>query len=68
MYIKCAIDRFYPALYPKAPKCLKKTAMFLSSGDADMYDGANRPFHHTIDKFFLSYIPEIEIDLSGTMC
>ena len=38
--LKCVIDRFYSALYPTAPKSLKKTAMFLSSGDPEMYDGA----------------------------
>lgn len=38
--LKCAIDRFYSAAYPNKPKCLKKIAMFLSSGDPDMYDGA----------------------------
>lgn len=38
--LKCAIDRFYAAAYPKKPPRLKKAAMFLSSGDPDMYDGA----------------------------
>ena len=38
--LKCAIDRFYSALYPAAPSTLKKVAMFLSSGDPDMYTGA----------------------------
>ena len=38
--LKCAIDRFYAAAYPAKPPKLKKVAMFLSSGDADMYDGA----------------------------
>ena len=38
--LKCVIDRFYSAAYPRKPEKLKKTAMFLSSGDADMYDGA----------------------------
>ena len=38
--IKCAIDRFYAALYPNKPKNLSKVAMFLSSGDPNMYDGA----------------------------
>jgi len=38
--LKCVLDRFYSAAYPKKPKNLKKVAMFLSSGDADMYDGA----------------------------
>jgi len=38
--LKCAVDRFYSALYPKAPATLRKVAMFLSSGDPDMYDGA----------------------------
>ena len=38
--LKCVIDRFYSAAYPRKPKNLKKVAMFLSSGDADMYKGA----------------------------
>jgi multimeric flavodoxin WrbA len=38
--LKCAIDRFYAAAYPNKPAKLKKVAMFLSSGDPDMYDGA----------------------------
>lgn len=38
--LKCAIDRFYAAAYPQKPPKLAKTAMFLSSGDANMYDGA----------------------------
>lgn len=38
--LKCVIDRFYSAAYPKKPKKLKKVAMILSSGDPDMYDGA----------------------------
>ena len=38
--LKCAVDRFYSVLYPKAPETLQKVAMFLSSGDSDMYDGA----------------------------
>ena len=38
--LKCALDRFYSAAYPRKPKNLKKVAMFLSSGDADMYEGA----------------------------
>lgn len=38
--LKCAIDRFYAAAYPRKPKRLKKVAMILSSGDAEMYDGA----------------------------
>lgn len=37
--LKCVIDRFYSAAYPKKPPKLKKTAMILSSGGADMYDG-----------------------------
>ncbi|MBR3266053.1 MAG: flavodoxin family protein [Erysipelotrichaceae bacterium] len=50
--LKCAIDRFYSVLYPKAPKTLKKTAMFLSSGDPDMYEGAR--FSYEGD--FLGYL------------
>lgn len=38
--LKCAIDRFYAAAYPKKPPHLKKAAMILSSGDSNMYDGA----------------------------
>ena len=38
--LKCVIDRFYSAAYPSKPPKLKKVAMILSSGDADMYDGA----------------------------
>ena len=38
--LKCCIDRFYCKLYPKRPEKLSKIAMFLSSGDPDMYDGA----------------------------
>jgi multimeric flavodoxin WrbA len=38
--LKCAIDRFYAAAYPQKPSRLKKIAMILSSGDANMYDGA----------------------------
>ena len=37
---KCVIDRFYSAAYPVKPPRLKKAAMILSSGAADMYDGA----------------------------
>lgn len=38
--LKCVIDRFYSATYPQKPPKLKKTAMILSSGDSNMYDGA----------------------------
>lgn len=38
--LKCAIDRLYSAAYPRKPAHLKKAAMILSSGDANMYDGA----------------------------
>lgn len=38
--LKCAIDRFYAAAYPQKPPNLKKAALILSSGDANMYDGA----------------------------
>lgn len=38
--LKCVIDRFYSAAYPAKPPYLKKIAMILSSGDANMYDGA----------------------------
>ncbi len=50
--LKCAIDRFYSALYPTAPVSLKKVAMFLSSGDDNMYDGAK--FSYEGD--FLGYL------------
>lgn len=50
--LKCVIDRFYSALYPKAPASLKKAAMFLSSGDPDMYDGAKFSY----DGDFLGYL------------
>jgi hypothetical protein len=46
------IDRFYSALYPKAPETLKKVAMFLSSGDDDMYEGAKFSY----DGDFLGYL------------
>ena len=38
--LKCVLDRFYSAAYPSRPPKLKKVAMILSSGDANMYDGA----------------------------
>lgn len=38
--LKCTLDRFYSAAYPRKPKNLKKAAMILSSGDANQYDGA----------------------------
>ncbi len=38
--LKCVLDRFYAAAYPQRLPHLKKAAMILSSGDADMYDGA----------------------------
>lgn len=38
--LKCVIDRFYAAAYPSKPPKLKKAAMFLSSGDPEMYNGA----------------------------
>ena len=50
--LKCAVDRFYSALYPKAPATLRKVAMFLSSGDPDMYAGAR--FSYEGD--FLGYL------------
>ena len=50
--LKCAIDRFYAALYPAAPASLKKAAMFLSSGDPDMYVGAKFSY----DGDFLDYL------------
>ena len=50
--LKCVIDRFYSALYPTAPRTLKKVAMFLSSGDPEMYDGAKFSY----DGDFLRYL------------
>jgi multimeric flavodoxin WrbA len=50
--LKCAIDRFYSALYPKAPECLKYVSMFLTSGDKDQYTGARFSF----DGDFLGYL------------
>ncbi len=50
--LKCTIDRFYSTLYPSAPATLKKVAMFLSSGDPDMYDGARFSY----DGDFLGYL------------
>jgi multimeric flavodoxin WrbA len=50
--LKCAVDRFYSVLYPAAPKSLRKAAMFLSSGDPDMYDGARFSFEGD----FLGYL------------
>ena len=38
--LKCTLDRFYSAAYPRKPRNLKKVAMILSSGDPEMYDGA----------------------------
>ena len=37
---ECVIDRFYSAAYLRGPKNLKKVAMILSSGDANMYEGS----------------------------
>ncbi len=50
--LKCVIDRFYSILYPAAPVSLKKVAMFLSSGDPEMYDGAKFSY----DGDFLGYL------------
>lgn len=50
--LKCVIDRFYSALYPTAPATLRKVAMFLSSGDDDMYEGAKFSY----DGDFLGYL------------
>ena len=38
--LKCTVDRFYTAAYPSKPPKLRKVAMFLSSGDPDMYEVA----------------------------
>ncbi len=50
--LKCAIDRFYAAAYPAKPPKLQKTAMILSSGDDNMYDGAMFSFQGD----FLDYL------------
>lgn len=50
--LKCVIDRFYSALYPKAPESLKYVSMFLASGDKDQYTGARFSF----DGDFLGYL------------
>ncbi len=50
--LKCVLDRFYSAAYPTKPPKLKKAAMILSSGDADMYDGAMFSFQGD----FLDYL------------
>lgn len=38
--LKCAVDRFYAFLSPDKKGRLAKMAMFLASGDPDMYEGA----------------------------
>ena len=38
--LKCAIDRFYAALFPEKPQPLQRTVMLLASGDENVYDGA----------------------------
>jgi len=50
--LKCVLDRFYSIDYPTKPRNLKKVAMILSSGYADMYDGAK--FSYQGD--FLDYL------------
>ncbi len=50
--LKCAIDRFYAALYPKAPARLQSAAMFLASGDPAMDAGARFSFEGD----FLGYL------------
>lgn len=50
--LKCVIDRFYAAAYPRKPKNLKKVAMFLSSGDNYMYKGAKFSY----DGDFVGYL------------
>ena len=50
--LKCVIDRFYASLYPTAPERLKNVAMFLSSGDPEMYEGAQFSY----DGDFLGYL------------
>ncbi len=50
--LKCVIDRFYAVAYPSKPKNLKKVAMFLSSGDDNMYVGAKFSY----DGDFVGYL------------
>ena len=50
--LKCVLDRFYSAAYPSKPPKLQKVAMILSSGDANMYDGAMFSFQGD----FLDYL------------
>ena len=50
--LKCAIDRFYSALYPEAPESLKYISMFMASGDEDQYIGARFSFEGD----FLGYL------------
>ncbi len=50
--LKCVIDRFYALRYPTAPERLKKIAMFLASGDAEMDLGARFSFEGD----FLGYL------------
>ena len=50
--LKCVIDRFYSSLYPVAPNSLQKIAMFLSSGDDNMYEGAKFSYNGA----FLGYL------------
>ena len=48
--LKCALDRFYSAAYPRKPRNLKKVAMILSSGDLKMYDGAMFSYKYVLTK------------------
>ena len=49
--LKCTIDRFYASGFPEDLANLKKIAMFLSSGDPDMYDGALFSLHGDFEDF-----------------
>ena len=49
--LKCVIDRFYASGFPEDLTNLKKIAMFLSSGDPDMYDGALFSLHGDFEDF-----------------
>ena len=53
-HLKCVIDRFYAALYPKErkPARLTRAALLLASGAPDVYDGAR--FSYEGD--FLGYL------------
>ena len=61
--LKCAIDRFYSAAYPDRPEHLRAAAIFLASGDADIYDGA-------LYSFYGDFVGYLELEDKGvfTVC